>query len=170
MDTDRLQLLHDAASIRRRVTALAQQIDADSGDIAELVVIGVLDGAFVFVSDLVRAMKTPCRVEFVKISSYREGERQAELRLIADVARDVQGAHLLLVDDILDSGKTLAFLRDRLARRAPASCRSCALVQRSERGSSPDYVGFEVGAGWIVGYGMDLDGRLRDLPYLAIAR
>jgi len=164
------RLLHDAGAVRERVQSLAQQIDADSQGIDELVVIGVLDGSFVLVSDLVRAMRTPCRVKFVKISSYRDGERPGEPRLLVDEVGEVAGAHLLLVDDILDSGRTLEFLREHLASRGASSCRSCVLVRRSVSEGNADYVGFEVGAGWVVGYGMDLDGRLRDLPYLAILR
>lgn len=169
---ERLDLitLHDAESIRARVEALAREIDNDFKGIDELVVIGVLDGAFVFVSDLVRAMGTPCRVEFVKLSSYRDGDRPGELLLVADAVGELRGRHLLLVDDISDSGRTLEFLRRHLASRDPASCRSCVLVRRASAGNSPEYFGFDVGAGWVVGYGMDLDGSLRDLPYLAIVR
>lgn len=157
-------------AIRERVQALAQQIDADFDGVDELVVVGVLDGAFVFVSDLVRAMRTPCRVEFVKISSYRDGQRRGELKLVADGLGADRGTHIRVVDDISDSGRTLEFLRCHLASRGPSSCRSCVLVKRHAGRGSADYVGFEVGAGWVVGYGMDLDGRLRDLPYLSISR
>ena len=163
-------LLHDADSVQKRVQSLAQQIDADSQGVDELVVIGVLEGSFVFVADLVRAMRTPCRVKFVKISSYREGERPGEPRLLADDLGQIGGAHLLLVDDILDSGRTLEFLGEHLASRGASSCRSCVLVRRSASEGNADFVGFEIGPGWVVGYGMDLDGRLRDLPHLAILR
>jgi len=133
-------------------------------------VIGVLDGSFVFVADLVRALRTRCTVKFVKISSYRDGERAGEPRLLADDVGSIAGAHLLLVDDILDSGRTLQFLSEHLASRGASSCRSCVFVRRSASEGRADYVGFEVGPGWVVGYGMDLDGRMRDLPHLAILR
>jgi hypoxanthine phosphoribosyltransferase len=163
-------LLHDADSLRQRVQSLAQQIDVDSQGVDGLVVIGVLDGSFVFVADLVRAMRTPCRVKFVKISSYRDGTRPGESRLLVDDIGEIAGAHLLLVDDILDSGRTLEFLREHLASQGVSSCRSCVLIRRSASEGNADYVGFEIGPGWVVGYGMDLDGRLRDLPYLAVLR
>lgn len=162
-------VLLDAAAIAARVGALAAQISADYAGVEELLVVGVLKGAFVFLADLGRRLTVPHRVDFVMASSYGAGQRREELRLLLDLRSAIAGQHVLVVEDIADSGHTLRHLLDHLAARGPASLKSCVLLRKPECAEvavAADYVGFDIPNVWVVGYGLDHDDRLRTLPYI----
>ena len=154
--------------IRSRVMELAQQIDGDYADAGEILLLGVLRGSYIFVADLSRALSIDRRVDFIALSSYERDSRQAGVRLIMDARVPIEGRHILLVEDILDTGRTLAYLLEVLTARKPASIRSCVLVRKptQEVQVKADYVGFDIPDDWVVGYGLDFDDRFRALPFI----
>lgn len=170
-----MRILHDEAAIAARVDAIAAEIRRDlPGD---FLMAPVLTGAFVFAADLVRALwrkGADPLVDFVQLSSYG-GARASSgvVRLLKDFSVDLEGRHVLVVDDVLDTGRSLHFARNMVLDRGAASARICVLVRKATGRSADieaDYVGFEAGAdAFIVGYGMDDDGRKRGLPAIAAA-
>lgn len=157
-------------SIRARVEELARRISADYGDREELFLVGVLRGSFVFLADLVRRLTVPVRIDFLGLSAYPESDSPSgEVRLLLDLQSPIAGRHVLVVEDIVDTGATLRFLLDALRTREPASLATCALLRKPDRlrpGTRVEYVGFDIPDVWIVGYGLDLAGRYRELPFL----
>ena len=160
-------------AIARRVDELARQISADHAGVPELVLVGVLRGAFIFLADLSRRLTVPCRVDFIALSSYERGAAPTgAVRLVMDLRVDVAGKHVLVVEDIVDSGHTLAYLVETLRARHPASLRTCVLSRKPDRlevDVTLDYVGFDLPDRWVVGYGLDLGDRWRTLPYIGMA-
>ena len=166
------ETLISEAEILARVDELAAQISADYADKGEIVLIGILKGAFIFLADLSRRLTVPRRIEFLAVSSYRHGSvRSGAVRLVMDVRRPVEGQHVVIVEDIVDTGHTLHYLVEMLNSRKPASVRSCALLHKAhmtEVDVDIDYLGFTIGDEWVVGYGLDYDEKDRTLPYIGI--
>lgn len=160
--------------IAERVAELARQISADYADVEELLLVGVLRGAFIFLADLARRLDVPCSIDFMALSHYEHGSTpSAGVRLIMDLRVPIAGRHVLLVEDIVDSGETLAYLRRMLEARRPASLKICALTRKPDRLTSEvrlDYVGFDIPDAWVVGYGLDYDNRFRALPYIGLLK
>lgn len=160
--------------IAERVAELARQISADYADVDELLLVGVLRGAFIFLADLARRLDVPCSIDFMALSHYEHGSTpSAGVRLIMDLRVPIAGRHVLLVEDIVDSGETLAYLRRMLEARRPASLKICALTRKPDRLTSEvrlDYVGFDIPDAWVVGYGLDYDNRFRALPYIGLLK
>jgi hypoxanthine phosphoribosyltransferase len=155
--------------IRTRVAELAQQISADYAGVDELVLVGVLKGAFIFLADLSRQLTIPRRIEFVAVSSYGTEGAAGEVRLELDLRHPIRGRHVLVVDDILDTGRTLDYLVRLLEAQEPASLRTCVLCRKPSRVEVPravDYLGFDIPDAWVVGYGLDFHERDRTLPYI----
>jgi hypoxanthine phosphoribosyltransferase len=166
-----VQVLISEDEIRHRVEELAAQISSDYADRGEIVMVGVLKGAFIFMADLARRLTIPRRIEFMAISSYTKGSVSGEVRVEMDLRHRVEGSHLLLVEDIVDSGRTLNYLIDLLGARGPASVSTCALVRKkreSNKDLSLDYLGFDVPDAWTVGYGLDYAEQYRTLPYIGV--
>lgn len=165
-------VLISAEKIRIRVNELAAQISSDYADKGELVLIGVLKGAFIFLADLSRGLTIPRHIEFIAVSSYEHGSvRSGAVRLVLDLRDSIENKHVLIVEDIVDTGHTLHYLIDMLKSRNPASVRTCTLIRKehsAEVDVDVDYLGFNVGDEWIVGYGLDLDEHDRTLPYIGI--
>lgn len=164
--------LISAKHIRERVQALAAEIDTVYADTDMLVLIGVLKGSFIFLSDLARHLTVPHRVEFIAVSSYgaKESEHADPVRLIMDVRHGVDEQDVLLVEDIVDTGHTLAYLRRLISARNPKSLRACSLLHkpdRTEQDVEVDFLGFTIPDVWVVGYGLDYAERHRTLPYIA---
>jgi hypoxanthine phosphoribosyltransferase len=158
--------------IAARVDQLAARIDADYADADLLVLIGVLKGSFIFLSDLARKLTIPHRVEFIAVSSYgaRQTEQPESVRLLMDVRHAIAGEHVLLVEDIVDTGHTLAYLKRLLEARRPASLKTCTLLHKPDRTEEYvelDYLGFTIPDVWVVGYGLDFAERHRTLPFIA---
>ncbi len=149
--------------IKGRVLELARRISEDfAGE--EVLFVGVLKGAFMFLADLVRAVSVPCKVDFVWVSSYKNESRPGQLDLVVDVSEDLRGKNVVLVEDIVDTGKTLAFLVEHLKAKGPKTLKVCALLDKRPRREVEvpiDYVGFEVPDVFLVGYGLDYAGRGR---------
>jgi hypoxanthine phosphoribosyltransferase len=166
---DQVPCLIPAARLTQRVQELASEISTDYAE-KSLLVVGVLHGAYVFMADLVRQLKIPVRCAFVMVSTYGDdtvSSGQVKLRL--DVTQPVEGEHVLLVDDIVDTGISVDWLLNHIKRRDPASLRLCALLDKPARRRVPveiDYLGFEIPDHFVVGYGIDCAGRYRDLPYV----
>jgi len=157
--------------LRARVRALGRRIRRDHPG-KPLLLIGVLKGAFVFMADLARAVGPPLRCGFVGVSSYRDGTAPSgRIRLEYGLSEPVRGRHVVLVEDIVDTGRTASFLLGLLRRRRPASLRLCALLRKRARMRVPvrvDYLGFDIPDRFVVGYGLDHAGFYRDLPYVGV--
>jgi hypoxanthine phosphoribosyltransferase len=162
-----MTLLYPRAEIAARVSALAREIDRDYAG-RELLMIGILKGSFLFIADLARAVSIPADIDFVRIASYgSETHSSGIVEIRKDLEMPIRGRHVLIVEDIVDSGHTLETLCNLLLLREPASLRVCTLVdKKSQRATdvSVDYVGFSLDEGFIVGYGLDYDERFRGLP------
>jgi hypoxanthine phosphoribosyltransferase len=167
-----VEVLVPAERIRARVEELGREISRDYAG-RPLVVVGVLKGALVFLADLLRAVDLPVTVDFVGLSSYVGRETSGEIRITADLTRPIAGMDVLLVEDIVDTGLTMRWLVDHLAARGPASLAICALLEKPGRhrvAVPVRYRGFEIADEFVVGYGLDWDGRLRNLPYVGVVR
>jgi len=164
------ETLISEADINRRVDELARQIDQDYAQVDELLMVGVLRGAFIFLADLSRRLTIARSVDFIALSSYESGtEPTGAVRLIMDLRKPIEGRHVLVVEDIVDTGYTLSYLLDNLRARKPASLASIALVRKPDRLEvevAPDYLGFDIPDVWVVGYGLDLADRWRCLPFI----
>jgi len=162
--------LISAARVSRRVRALARAVSRATPADRPLVVVGVLHGAYVFMADLIRSLNVPVRCGFVMVSSYGDDvETSGTVDLRLDVTVPIGGEHVLLVDDILDTGVSLAWLLEHLKRKGPASLRVAVLLDKPARRRVPvevAYVGFEIPDRFVVGYGVDFAGRYRELPYI----
>lgn len=165
------EVLISEAAIAQRVDELAQRISADYAAADEIVLVGVLRGAFIFLADLTRRLRVPCRVDFVALSRYEEGSEGGPVRLVMDLRVPLTGKHVVVVEDIVDSGHTLAYLIQMLRARRPASVRTCVLTRKPDRlevALTLDYVGFDIPDRWVVGYGLDYHDRFRTLPYIGV--
>src|SRR6478672_8450632 len=159
-----------ADQIASRITELGKQITDDYAGRSPLLV-GVLKGAFVFMSDLSRAIDLPVEFDFMAVSSYGNTTKSSGVvRIVKDLDLDLSGRHVLIVEDIIDSGLTLQYLRKNLLARHPASVEVCALLVREglqKRDPDLRYVGFRIPPDFVVGYGLDVSDRYRNLPYVA---
>jgi len=166
-----LEVLLNETEIQRRVQELAEEISRDYAGEDDLVLVGVLKGAFIFLADLSRRLSIPRSIEFMAVSSYEAGdEASSAVRLVMDLRKNIEGKNVLLVEDIVDTGRTLNFLGELLAARKPKSIKTCALVRKPDRvniDAKVDYLGFEIPDAWVVGYGLDYDEENRTLPYIA---
>lgn len=166
--------LLSAQQIQERVSALGAAIAADYAD-KSLVLLCVLKGSFVFAADLARAIDLPLRVEFLGVRSYGDDTKSSGVvQITQDLTRPITGDdHVLLVEDIVDTGLTLSYLREQLLARMPASVKVCALLHKPSRTVRPveiDYLGFTVEDVFVVGYGLDYAERYRNVPYVGILR
>lgn len=173
MDKDRapdLRPLIPAEDIAERVASLGKEI-TDAIPEGELVVVGVLRGAFIFMADLVRALGRPHTCDFLAVRSYGDAtETSGVVEITSDLGLPVEGKHVLLCEDIVDTGLTLKYLRELLLGRKPLSVRVCALLSKPARRRVDvpvDFLGFEVPDVFVVGYGLDAAQRHRHLPYIA---
>jgi hypoxanthine phosphoribosyltransferase len=169
LDADIELVLIPADEIARRIGELAKEIDADY-DGREPVLVGVLKGAAMFMSDLARALERPSTMEFMAVSSYGSGTQSSGVvRILKDLDRDIAGQDVLIVEDIIDSGLTLSWLLKNLSSRNPASISIVTLLRKPEAVKvdvDVKYVGFEIPNEFVVGYGLDYAERYRDLPYI----
>ncbi|MEI8356043.1 MAG: hypoxanthine phosphoribosyltransferase [Deltaproteobacteria bacterium] len=160
-------------AIRNRVKELGRIISADYAGADEVLLIGVLRGCFIFLADLCRELTVPSCVDFIAVSSYEDKTTPGCVKLIMDNRIDVTGKHVLIIDDILDSGHTMLYLRKHFGARDPASLKTCVLLRKPEgleEGVQIDYFGFDIPDLWVFGYGLDNIGRLRNLPYIGCVK
>ena len=172
-DKDIERVLFTAEELRARVAQLGAEITRDYRG-KDLVLVGILRGAYIFMSELARQIDLPCEADFMSVSSYGSGTTSTgQVRIIKDLSEPVEGKDLLLVEDILDTGNTLYYLREMLAARRPASISVCALLDKPERrvkDIKADYMGFTIPDAFVVGYGLDYAEHYRNLPYIGIGK
>lgn len=164
------RILIPDAQIARRVRMLARAITRDFAG-RELVVVSLLNGTVMFLADLIRNLSLPLRLDFIGVSSYGAGTESGELVFTKELRLSVRGRDVLLVDDILDTGKTLSRVRARLRALRPRRIRICVLLNKAARRVEPvaaDYVGFEIPDEFVVGYGLDFAERYRNLPFVGV--
>lgn len=156
--------------IQKKVRELADQITEDYGQ-KNLLAVGILKGAFVFFSDLVRVIRVPLVVDFIIASSYVKTNTSGEVRISYDITEDVANKDVLLIEDIVDTGITLNYIRERILMKGPRSLRICTFLDKAGRREVQvplDYVGFPIPNEFVVGYGLDYDNKFRNLPYISI--
>lgn len=167
------EILLSAEQIKKRVSELGARIAEDYAN-RDLVAICILKGAIVFFSDLIRQIDLPLTTDFMAISSYGSATKSSGVvRIQKDLDKDIVDKHVLVIEDIIDSGLTLSFLRDNLLSRGAASIRICTLLDKPHRRAVNlvcDYIGFEIPDGFVVGYGLDYDERYRNLPDIGILK
>jgi hypoxanthine phosphoribosyltransferase len=174
MHHDIAEILLPADAIQQRVRALGQRIASDYATAGDLLLVGVLKGCAMFMVDLARAIELPLALDFIAVSSYGHSTASSGVvRLLKDLDTDIAGRQVLIVEDIIDSGLTLDYLRSQLLRRNPASLRICALLNKPDRRITDvavDYLGFDIPDRFVVGYGLDYGERYRNLPYIGVLR
>jgi hypoxanthine phosphoribosyltransferase len=170
LSVDLKSVLIDADTIERRVNELARQIDNDYKDKGDLLIVGVLKGAFIFTADLTRSLMKEHVVDFIALSSYQGEKTSGNVRLLMDTRQNMEGKNVLIVEDILDSGYTLDYLIRTFKERKPLSVKTAVLLDKPDRHIVPveiDYCGFTIPDVWVVGYGLDYNEKHRTLPYIA---
>jgi hypoxanthine phosphoribosyltransferase len=156
--------------INEKVLRLAERISNDYYG-KEIIAVGILKGSFMFFADLVRALKIPVTVDFIIASSYLKSTSTGEVKIHYDIREDISNRHVILIDDIIDTGISLNYIRERILSKGPASLKTCILLNKRERRIVDvpiDYLGFEVPNEFLVGYGLDYDNKYRNLPYIAV--
>ena len=162
----KFKLLITSSDIANKVQQLGKQITEDYTD-KNLLIVGILKGSFVFLSDLIRSIETKTEIDFIRLSSYKNKMAPDDLELITDLGTRINNRDVLLVDDLLDTGGTLTYIRDIFLSREPKSFKICTLIKKNkyrEKNIDPDYVGFEIEDKFIVGYGTDFAEEGRNLP------
>jgi len=168
-----LDVLFSQQQIAARVAELGAQIERDYRG-KELVLVGVLKGAFVFLADLARAIDLPLTLDFVGLSSYGEAtESSGVVKITSDLTKPIEGKHVLVVEDIIDTGLTMRYLLDNLATRRPASVKICGILHKPARARTRiavDYLGFAVEDRFVVGYGLDAAEKYRNVPFIGVLK
>ncbi len=173
MHNDIQEVLLTEQMLKDKVAELGAQITRDYAD-KEIFAIGILRGAVVFMADLIRAIERPVQIDFMAVSSYgMQADSSGIVRILKDLDSSITGKHVLIIEDIIDSGQTLSYLIKNLSERKPASIRLCTLMNKPERRKVDlpvQYVGFEIPNEFVVGYGLDYAEKYRNLPYLGILK
>jgi hypoxanthine phosphoribosyltransferase len=166
---DLARVLITPEQIHQRVKEMADQISQDFNQISRLYIVGILKGAFILLADLTRELSIPHTVDFMALSSYGKTTESGAVRILMDLREPVERQHVLIVEDIIDTGHTLRYLYHILKGRQPASLHTCVLVRKTRQNLDIplDYLGFEIPDVWVVGYGLDYADRYRTLPYVA---
>jgi hypoxanthine phosphoribosyltransferase len=171
LEQDVSEILIEAETLQRRIRELGEEVSADYAG-RDLLLVGVLKGAVFFMADLMRELTVPCEIDFMAISSYGAAtDSSGVVRILKDLDINIAGRHVLVVEDIIDSGLTLSYLVRSLRARKPASLEVCALLTKPERREievDVRYVGFEIPNRFVIGYGLDFAERYRNLPYVGV--
>ena len=167
-----MNVLLDGETIQARIRAMAAEIDAAYPPGEPIHLVCVLKGGFMFMADLVRSMTTRVSLDFIAVSSYGSGTKSSgEVRFQKDLDTSIEDRHVLLVEDIVDTGRTLKYLQQMLARRAPRTIRTACLLSKPSRREVEvpvEYIGFTIEDRFVIGYGLDYDEKYRNLPYIAV--
>lgn len=174
MEKDIQEVLISEEQIRQRIAELGEELTAEYAGKNPLIV-GVLKGVVVFYADMVRQIRVPCEMDFMWISSYQGSNSTGNMIVKRDVAADIRGRHVLILEDIYDTGNSLDFTYRHLLSKEPASLKICTLLDKPERRKpgitlKPDYVGFTVPNAFVVGYGLDYNEQYRNLPFVGILK
>ena len=173
MERDIQQILISEEQIKQRIAELGKLLTAEYAD-KNPVVVGVLKGVAIFYADMIRAIKAPCQMDFMWISSY-QGTSSSRMLVRQDVTADIKGRHVLILEDIFDTGNSLDFTYRHLLSKEPASIKICTLLDKPERRKpgitlQADYVGYTIPNAFVVGYGLDYNEKYRNLPYVGILK
>lgn len=170
---DVAEILIDEAAIQAKVKELAACIERDYAG-KDLTLVCILKGAVLFAADLLRSLSMSVEIDFMAISSYGKGVRTSGVvRILKDLDQSIEGKHVLIVEDIVDSGLTLSYLVETLSSRQPASIKTCVLLDKPDRrvvALDPDYVGFEIPDKFVIGYGLDYAEKYRNLPFIGVLK
>ena len=173
LEKDIQEILFSEEQLKECVARLGKQIEQDYAG-KEIMLIGVLRGSFVFMADLCRVIDLPCTLDFMSVSSYGKGTSSSgQVQITKDLSEDISGRHVIVIEDILDSGNTLSYLLKLLDHRHPASIRLCTLLDKPERRVKQvdvHYTGFTIPDAFVVGYGLDYAEKYRNLPYIGILK
>lgn len=174
MDKDIEKVLITEEQIRSRVAELGEELTRDYEG-KDPVIVGVLKGVVVFYADMIRQIKTPCQMDFMWISSYAGTTSTGKMEVKRDISTDIKGRHVLILEDIFDTGNSLEFTVNHLKKQNPASIKICTLLDKPERRRAgvtlkADYVGFTIPNAFVVGYGLDYNEKYRNLPYVGILK
>ena len=174
MENDILKVLISEDALRERIAQLGQELTAEYKD-KNPVVVGVLKGVVVFYADMIRQLKIPCQMDFMWISSYSGTDSTGAMEVKRDITTDIRDRHVLILEDIYDTGNSLDFTYRHLLSKNPASLKICTLLDKPERRKpgitlKPDYVGFTVPNEFVVGYGLDFNEHYRNLPYVGVLK
>ena len=173
LEKDIESVVFSAEQLKQRVREIAAEIERDYAG-KEIMLISVLRGSFVFMADLCRAIDLPCTIDFMSVSSYGKGTTSSgQVQITKDLSEDITDRHIIVVEDILDSGNTLSYLLKILENRHPASIRLCTLLDKPDRRVKPvqvHYSGFTIPDAFVVGYGLDYAEKYRNLPYIGILK
>jgi hypoxanthine phosphoribosyltransferase len=168
-----LEVLFSQEQIGKRVRELGAQIERDYQG-KELVLLGVLKGSFLFISDLARAIDLPLSVDFIGLSSYGEAtESSGVVKITSDLSKPIENKHVLIVEDIVDTGLTMRYLLDNLSTRRPSSVKLCTLLNKPARARTKipiDYLGFQIEDRFVVGYGLDAAEKYRNVPFIGVMK
>lgn len=174
LSNDIESVLYSEQQLRERVAELGAQITRDYQGKEKILLVSVLKGSYIFMADLSRAIDLPLTIDFMVVSSYGSGTSSSgQVEIKKDISLNLEGYHVIIVEDILDSGNTLYYLMEMLRLRKAASIRICTLMDKPERRAKPivaDYSGFNIPDAFVVGYGLDYDQRYRNLPYVGILK
>ena len=174
MDKDIEQILLSEEQIQNRIRELGEILTAEYAD-KNPVIVGVLKGVVVFYADMIRQIKVPCQLDFMWLSSYSGANSTGKMLVRQDVTADIEGRHVLILEDIFDTGNSLEFTVNHLKEKHPASIKICTLLDKPERRREgvtlqADYVGFTIPNAFVVGYGLDYNEKYRNLPYVGILK
>ena len=174
MEKDIQEILLTEEQIRAKIQELGQILTEEYRD-KDPVVVGVLKGVVVFYADMIRQINTPCQMDFMWISSYSGANSTGQMQVRRDVSCDIKGRHVLILEDIYDTGNSLDFTYRHLLSKEPASLKICTLLDKPERRKpgitlKPDYIGFTIPNAFVVGYGLDYNEHYRNLPYIGILK
>ena len=174
MDKDIEKVLITEEQIRSRVAELGEQLTRDYEG-KDPVIVGVLKGVVVFYADMIRQIKTPCQMDFMWISSYAGTNSTGKMEVKRDISTDIKGRHVLILEDIFDTGNSLSFTYEHLLSKEPASVKICTFLDKPSRRKpgidlKPEYVGYTVPNEFVVGYGLDFNEHYRNLPYIGILK
>ncbi len=174
MEQNIQEVLLTEEQIRQRIAELGEALTEEYKD-KNPVIVGVLKGVVVFYADMVRQVKVPCQMDFMCISSYVGTNSTGKMVVKQDISADIQGRHVLILEDIFDTGNSLDFTYKHLMERSPASVKICTLLDKPSRRKpgitlKPDYVGFTIPDAFVVGYGLDYNENYRNLPYIGILK
>lgn len=174
MHPDIQEVLVTEEQLQKRIEELGRELTQQYKD-KNPVIVGVLKGVVVFFADMVRRIQVPCQFDFMWISSYEGTESTGQMVVKKDISTDIRGRHVLILEDIFDTGNSLQFVRDHLLAKGPASLKICTLLDKPERRNpqvtvQPEYVGFTIPNAFAVGYGLDYNERYRNLPYVGVLK
>lgn len=174
MEKDIQEILLTEEQIKTRIAELGKELTADYAG-KDPIIVGVLKGVVVFYADMIREIKTHCEMDFMWISSYAGTNSTGKMEVKRDIASDIKGRHVLILEDIFDTGNSLEFTVNHLKKQNPASIKICTLLDKPERRRAgvtlkADYVGFTIPNAFVVGYGLDYNEKYRNLPYVGILK